>query len=323
MKLIAIAAAGLLAAPAAHAVPIFGEDDRYEVHQASAEIRTLAESTAVLFPSAGVAIHAASVTLRTARYGTAARLSAGQKFSDQPVGGFCSASLVGSDILLTAGHCLDIFPCERIAVVFGFAVDPLTLKVPATRPQDVYRCAETLGKHVDQGYQTFDGDMSKATSTFRTGDWALLRLDRPVEGRRPLGLRFGWKPGPDSRVFAIGYPLSLPAKVTAPKPLRSLQYEGFLSSDQDTLRGASGSPLFESETLKIVGVVALTSGEDHVWIPQDGEFKARLNVVPEGYLVGTLSTKADLPAKTLQRVQIERAIKAVGDMVRAASKTGF
>lgn len=84
--------------------------------------------------------------------------------------GFCSAFLVAPDIMLTASHCLDERrPCNaNLSFVFDMR-DP-----QASLPEsNVYQCKEVL----KAGDRKSDGHY---------GDFALIRLDRPVNGKKAI-----------------------------------------------------------------------------------------------------------------------------------------
>ena len=104
---------------------IYGSDDRLNYYEASAGMQTLADSVVSFWKSYKVTENAATgkmdLTVRT--LGDAKNLCPGQKFRDENVGAFCSGSLVGEDIVMTAGHCVKTeTDCAATKLVFGFKV---------------------------------------------------------------------------------------------------------------------------------------------------------------------------------------------------------
>src|SRR5690606_7912461 len=99
-----------------------------------------------------------------------ANLCSDQRFAAQVTPGSCSGFLVGPDVLVTAGHCVsNQKKCEDKFWVFGFTREEaadLTLS-----GENVYKCSQVLYQVLNQGDKN---------------DYAVIKLDRPVEGREPL-----------------------------------------------------------------------------------------------------------------------------------------
>lgn len=166
-------------------------------------------------------------------------------FSDQLSVARCSSSLVGEDLILTAGHCVDDDLkkwCQSYAVVFDFISGSEEI------PQDsVYGCKEVL-------YRKFVGAYDE--------DLALIKLDRKVLNRKPILLskdevRIG------DALTLIGYPLGIPQKiadngrVTGPSDSKvSFRH------DVDSQSCNSGGPLFNAKGEQ-VGVLVRGTGMDY------------------------------------------------------------
>lgn len=170
-------------------------------------------------------------------------LCPGERFFEQPVGASCTASLVGPDLMLTAGHCISEVTCSGKKFVFGFEMGmngEWPSKVPAS---DVYSCSAIV-----------------ARSNGNTRDFAVVRLDRPVTGREPLRLNRAAAPVGGDGVFVIGTPLGLPLKVADGARVRRVGEDSFLT-DLDTYGGNSGSPVFNARTGLVEGIL-IGGGED-------------------------------------------------------------
>lgn len=221
---------------------IYGTDDRLEYHEVSTGTQRLADSVVSLWAAASVVKDAAAKTykLTTSTFATAYNLCPGERFREQPVGAFCSGSLVGEDLIMTAGHCLKdaaINPglgeyCGDMKIVFGFAIKNSTGSAPAAVPaKEVYSCKKAL-------LHAFAGGTGE--------DYALIRLDRKVRGHEPLGVRWAGVAPKDTKIFVIGHPVGLPLKVAGGATIRDTSPANYFVADLDTFGGNSGSPVFNS-----------------------------------------------------------------------------
>lgn len=229
---------------------VYGADDRVEAYAAPPEWRRLAESTAAVFKGDKVAPDGGLVLESFARRHN---MCPGQRFTEQPSGSYCSASLVAPDVVLTAGHCLflpsdrardtDVPECGNMKFVFGYALARAGDDVRRAAPGDVYRCSEVLARE-------YPGTGA------RLGDYALIRLDRPAAGRAPLALERGRGPARGDPVAVIGNPSGLPTKVAAGATVRDADDPWFFVADLDSFGGNSGAAVFDARTKRLVGLVA-------------------------------------------------------------------
>jgi hypothetical protein len=135
--------------------------------------------------------------------------------------------------------------CESFAWLFDYQVDA-SGKQPATEdidPAKLVRCQRVE-------YANFDFTEKDGVALFGE-DIALVRLERPVVDRPVLAIASG-TPGMEENVSLIGYPMGLPAKVSAG------QVKGygkdFFRTDLDVSGGFSGSPVFNGQG-KVAGVL--------------------------------------------------------------------
>ena len=167
-------------------------------------------------------------------------LCAGEQFGGQPQGSTCTAFLIDTDLMVTAGHCVDDpSDCERMKLVFGFvANDSAGQDVNTTVPMnDVYSCSEVVA-NVHQGSEIGDED------------FAIIRLNRPVTDRVPVAMRtFGAIADGASVNMVSGYHgLALKISdnaVVMNNPLSEPRFEVNL----DAGKGSSGSPVFAESGL--------------------------------------------------------------------------
>lgn len=257
---------------------VYGTDDRLDYHEIKdSAVRELADATAAVFNINDLAIDAAAGTVATpARtYKDAFNLAASERFGGQPVGALCSAALVAPDLVLTAGHCVRTADdCAAAAFVFGYAVRSAGAAPGPLKPEDVYRCKPPDGliKSVREGCQEWLFRQDGTIQEFWGADWALIRLDRPVSGRKALRLAAS-APAAGTPVLAIGYPSGLPVKVSPGSVIEDPARPYFLA-DLDICKNSSGSPVFDAATREVVGLVVRRPPPDFVREP-DGTLKAR------------------------------------------------
>jgi V8-like Glu-specific endopeptidase len=198
--------------------------------------------------------------------GESRNLCDGERYADQLAAAGCSGTLIGPDLVLTAGHCVGRDSCDGTVLVFDFfeRTDGVLETISAS---DAYPCADVVAWANSGGL-----------------DFAVLRLDRPVDAtRRPVPMRLPDSPlAVGEPLYVIGFGSGLPAKiddggvVTDPRPA-TLDY---FQASLDTFGGNSGSGVFNQE-LELVGIL-VRGLTDYV---SDGDC-TRVNVVPEEGLTG-------------------------------------
>lgn len=236
---------------------IYGSDNRAEFYEAVIPVVRAALPAAVsLFMDTSLSETAGGYKIKSVTLGhESRRFCPGQRFLDQPVAAFCSGTLVAPDLVLTAGHCMgrkDQPPsrCGRTRFVFGYNLASAGSGPRAVARDDVYSCAMV------DAYK-FDG----------SGDYALVRLDRPVRGRRPAVARRA-PPEPGEPLFAIGGPYGLPLKVLEDAHVRSVNpAHGSFVTNLDASTGNSGGGVFSAVDGRLIGVHVASADSDRVYIP--------------------------------------------------------
>src|SRR5690606_16445756 len=145
----------------------------------------------------------------------------------------CSASLVGEDLIATAGHCVSAANCGSYRYIFGFRMQNAAIPNNVFPADDVYQCKEVVARE----YTSYQ-------------DYALIRLDRPVVGRRALALQ-QTPSQPGDAIYVVGHPSGLPTKVADGAVVRS-QLGTYFTSNLDTYGGNSGSAVFNARTHEVV-----------------------------------------------------------------------
>jgi V8-like Glu-specific endopeptidase len=230
---------------------IYGDDDRLDLHQVSSpKLLAMADSTVALFKGSGVSMEGGTANLSTRHYGNSYNLCQDEPFREQKNGAFCSGSLVGEDLIMTAGHCVrSQSSCESTKFVFGFGITDKEKGTPDSVSADnVYSCKELLGSVVEG-----------------TGpDWAIIKLDRKVTGHAPLKITRDGAPAKGTPLVVIGHPAGLPTKIAGGAYVRDADRNGYFVANLDTYGGNSGSAVFNGMTGFIEGI--LVRGEtDFTW----------------------------------------------------------
>ncbi len=236
---------------------IYGEDDRHDLDQFEvAHWRELAKSTALLVDRTQVHKlegEAHDYRLATEVAGKRFGLCHREAFWEQPSVGSCSGFLVGADVLVSAAHCfLDVGACQVTAVVFDFSYHSSSADPTHLPLSSVYFCKEVL----ERVYEIAAGL-----------DFAVVRLDRAVQGRQALPLRTQGEAVKGEAVTVIGHPLGLPTKISHGK-IRSVRKRDYFTINADLWVGNSGSPVFDAHTGTVNGLVA--RGEEDFIVDSDG-----------------------------------------------------
>lgn len=181
----------------AEAKVIYGEDSRSEYFETSAQRQKLARSVVSLWKAGSLEGPAgeldfverlrAKYTLKTQTFTDYIKLASGlplcpnEPYRTQPTGAFCSGTLVGRDLVMTAGHCITSEEdCKNTRFVFGFAVKENGGSAPAEIPAtEVYSCAKVEVTKLDSSkHPGIDHEEAAQTGVVLDQDYALVRLDR-------------------------------------------------------------------------------------------------------------------------------------------------
>jgi subtilisin-like proprotein convertase family protein len=220
---------------------IYGDDDRKDLYEVTSSLnKKLADSTVALLESSHLkALSGSGFSLPTETYGSQQMLCASEPFYEQPAGAFCSGSLVGPNLILTAGHCIkDAMDCANVRFLFGYAVKQSGKYPISVASSDVYNCKRIVSRKLEAA----------------GGDFALIETDRSVMGHEVLKLQRSRVASVGDALTVIGHPSGLPTKVVGGGKVRSVSSSYFVTN-LDTYGGNSGSGVFNAETGEIVGVL--------------------------------------------------------------------
>lgn len=167
------------------------------------------------------------------------------RFSDEQYLARCSSSLVGEDLILTAGHCIDDDIktwCRDYAVVFDYARG---VGDKVIRKENVFNCKEIV-------YRKFKGAFDE--------DLALIRLDRKVPDRDLITVSQTMV-SVGEPLTMIGYPLGISQKIVDDgKVLQHGPDKYSFRHKLDTFSSNSGGPLFNVKGEQVGVLVRGTGG---------------------------------------------------------------
>ena len=189
-----------------------------------------------------------------------------EPFGNQPIAASCSGTLIDDDLVLTAGHCIDEFStCESYNYVFDYYLNGANT-LETIQDEDVYTCRRLFLDRDPGG-----GD--------QTPDFAVIQLDRPVEGARtPVSFRTDSSPAQFEAITMIGFGSGLPAKIddgASVADAREGRDDNFYVANLDAFGGHSGSATFDTDGL-LAGILIGGRVPDYDTEPTEG--CARANV---------------------------------------------
>lgn len=250
---------------------IYLVDSRQDLSEVTdAEVLKLASSVAVLVRESQVSSVADQiVTVQSSVFGSLYSLCPGERFWHQECIGFGSGVLVSSDMIATAGHCVSEADSQvdRIRFIFGFRSESSNQPAPTRfAVSQVYRGKELVG------YKETEDE----------SDWALVRLDRPVQDVPIANLRRSKSLSVGTSVAILGHPCGLPAKYASGAVVKDSSSPAYFTANLDAFGGNSGSPVFSKAkdgTCLVEGLLVRGSQD---WVPVNDKNCVAALVIPLG-----------------------------------------
>jgi len=225
---------------------VYGQDNRTEVFTLSGTRANNANATVALVDTATIRNNGDGTSrLVSPTLGAAFALCPGQRFRSQPTAAFCSGVLARSNIVVTAGHCVDSASLSRTRFIFGYRMIDNQHARTTIANSEIYRGAQLLADRVTSGV-----------------DYAVVRLDRNVTGHTPAQLATGSSIALNTPLYVIGHPSGLPAKFAAGARVERNNNTAFFTANLDTFGGNSGSPVFNANTNRVAGIL-VRGAEDY------------------------------------------------------------
>ena len=139
-----------------------------------------------------------------------------EPFRDQKSSAICSGFLVGEDLLVTAGHCVNSeAKCINYRWVFNYKVSSADSPDVVVSNDDIYSCKKIIKTVYPGG---------------RNDDYALIQLDRKVTVAEPVKFRTQGYPEKGTELVVIGHPSGLPTKIADGSTVRSINKLYFVRS---------------------------------------------------------------------------------------------
>ncbi|MGE5342185.1 MAG: trypsin-like serine peptidase [Candidatus Omnitrophota bacterium] len=190
-------------------------------------------------------------SLKIKHYGDTFKLCDCEPFRDQPIaaGRLLTGFLVEEDVIATAGHVAHETEVTDLRIVFGYRMTGPMTPVIDIPNEHIYKGVKFLGRVYDR--------------LGNGSDWALIQLDRNVKAISPVVLSEK-EVYCNQPVYVIGYPVGLPLKVAPGGCVHDIA-DAWFTSDLDIYSGNSGSPIFDSQTHEVIGIVVRGDNRDFRW----------------------------------------------------------
>jgi hypothetical protein len=224
---------------------VYGNDDRVDVvDHPNADFRKYANSVAAMISKSSISIEG---ILSGESLGNKYNLCSDERFRDQKVIASCTGFLVDDDLIVTAGHCVGrTGQCDSNSQwVFGYSGTSYEVN-----PDDIYNCSEIVSSEWNDGIDL---------------DYALVRLDRKVNARRPLKFRLGGKVSDSANLVVMGHPTGLPLKIADNASVRENNLLNYFVANLDTFGGNSGSPVINVDSGIVEGIL-VRGEEDYITV---------------------------------------------------------
>jgi V8-like Glu-specific endopeptidase len=256
---------------------IYGKDNRKDISSVhNKSIQKLSKSVAARVNNFSFKSDSnRSISFPTPQFLTSSwtlNLCEDEKFSNQPAMADCTGFLVGRDLIATAGHCVTdgtrsggtsgfgVEYCQSHSWLFDYKTDSSgEIDLSEMNKNNLYRCKEVI-----------------KAKLFGEEDFAIIRLDREVTGRKPLRLRSTGKIKVGQKLFVIGHPSGLPMKYADGAKVFGV-FNPYFSTNLDTFGGNSGSPVFNTATNEVEGIL-VRGDSDYLMSSHNGASCTRVNV---------------------------------------------
>jgi V8-like Glu-specific endopeptidase len=224
---------------------VYGKDNRKDIFEVTNPLQLkLASSTVVLVKKSDITqISSGLMKINAESFENTMNVCKKEKYSDQPSGGFCSGTLIGTNLILTAGHCITSqSDCQATKFVFGYHVAKKGKNPSEVPSEDVVGC-----KSIKYRIQEGNG-----------ADFGIIELDRNINNHEPVKLAQRTTSNElvaGDKLLMIGHPAGLPTKVEDGGKVRDSSPSGFLIANTDSYGGNSGSGVFNQTTGELEGVL--------------------------------------------------------------------
>ena len=226
---------------------IYETDDRNDLYEMSDQnIQMDADSVVALVSRQDLVNDGKGKSkLKSRTFGDSFGLCRSEKFRKQPVSCFCSGFLIGSELVATAGHCVDDGELAKMGIsvkdvrfVFGFRMKNSSVANTRISNNEIYKVKEIVK-------YKFGTSMA---------DWAIVRLDRKVQNHKIVNLN-NHRIKNNQKLHVIGHPCGLPLKYAGNAKVTDNTPRMYFAANLDTFGGNSGSPVFNSKSHNVEGIL--------------------------------------------------------------------
>jgi V8-like Glu-specific endopeptidase len=230
---------------------LYGDDNRVALRDLSIKdenLINLAHSVLAQVPLYKVASEDKnSISFRAKNISDSFNMCLEESYSDQPSLSNCSGFLVGSDLLMTAGHCIkETTDCQKNFWILDFdddsTFDSENSKVSIDK-EKIFTCSKIL-----------------AWSNTNNSDFALIKLNKKIKDRHIFKMHRLSHVKQEDSLFVIGHPLGMPKMFAMNAHVRENYLPNQFKITADTFSGNSGSPVVNLKTLSVEGI--LIKGEN-------------------------------------------------------------
>jgi V8-like Glu-specific endopeptidase len=227
---------------------LYGFDRRKDYFEIQdPEILKVADSVASMVSTDHLAFDSNSVRISGQTLGQQFKLCRKEAYYDEPVAASCTAFVIGSDLVATAGHCVGGAGSSRIVFGYKELKDASGAHAQLVIPNSqVYRVSQVVAQKADPS----------------GSDFAILKLDREIKDHAPLVLETSIPPTQGGFVYVLGHPSGLPLKLADNATIQAISANGFFTANLDTFGGNSGSPVFSASTHHVQGIL-VRGGTDY------------------------------------------------------------
>lgn len=244
---------------------IYGDDNRVDVYASTNSMYVeLSKSTAAMIPNGDITALGKDIVRLEGRSLQDGGKCSTERFAKQSTAAMCSGFLVGENLLVTAGHCIESKrDCKRNKWVFDFKVDTAEQQEVTVPKSNVYSCSKIISRALTK---------KKKGTKSGGNDYALIQLDRKVTDRRVLDYRRSGSIEKGDNLVVIGHPSGLPTKIADGANVKSLS-NLYFSANLDTYGGNSGSAVFNADTGMIEGIL-VRGAKDYVYNSSKGCYES-------------------------------------------------
>lgn len=246
---------------------IYGKDDREIItNKSDARVQELSKSIALIVPVDVLDIGMFKTTIKASSLQETMKMCVSEHFVTKPAVSGCTGFLVAPNILASAGHCfVDESDCATKKIIFDVNSKDQSRKGYSVSSNDVYSCSRIISTMYDMNAPD-------------QMDYSLIELDRVPKRRTPLKLNMDKKIDNTANVFMIGHPFGMPLMLSRESALINNNGTYQFTAGLDSFEGNSGSPVFNSKTLEVEGIL-VNGQEDLVSDPKNECYR---NIVYDG-----------------------------------------